>query len=473
MESANMNRFKLRTMAAGLSLVLLLSACTANDGVATSASESVPASTDASSSDPNAVSLADKTLDDIYGSQLGNYLNHQYYFEGEPVSMTESNFYFVDTFTELTQYAGYYYPATAEGFIDLSATIDTTGMSEEMTQYNTYGDFFVAYSEQMLESSLIINKLAAEKGLELPAETLTQIDEIIANLQTTYADPAGISLDQYLSIYYGEGVTAESFRQTIVNYYMADLYTQDFIDNYEFDESEITVPNVRYTLYQVPQGATEEQITAAEESANALFDEAAGDLDTFTVEAALAYTNGETADYGDIAVPNDGSLDETFTNWAWDASRQEGDIDVIYSSNFGYFVLAYLGTTEVSQSTKDQIAVEAMSRIISDAINNEEYDFYVADEYAPAPTVAPATDAALAELGLTTETTGVDAGTGSAVGSLTGNKAIDILLISLSVVGGVAIIGLAAIGVMHLSKKKEGDSSIKEKKEAESDGDNE
>ena len=199
-------------MAAGLSLVLLLSACTANDGVATSASESVPASTDASSSDPNAVSLADKTLDDIYGSQLGNYLNHQYYFEGEPVSMTESNFYFVDTFTELTQYAGYYYPATAEGFIDLSAAIDTTGMSEEMAQYSTYGDFFVAYSEQMLESSLIINKLAAEKGLELPAETLTQIDEIIANLQTTYADPAGISLDQYLSIYYGEGVTAESFR---------------------------------------------------------------------------------------------------------------------------------------------------------------------------------------------------------------------------------------------------------------------
>ena len=114
-----------------------------------------------------------------------------------------------------------------------------------------------------------------------------------------------------------------------------------------------------------------------------------------------------------------------------------------------------------------------MSRIISDAINNEEYDFYVDDEYAPAPTVAPATDAALAELGLTTETTGVDAGTGSAVGSLTGNKAIDILLISLSVVGGVAIIGLAAIGVMHLSRKKEGDSSIKEKKEAESDGDNE
>ena len=179
MESANMNRFKLRTMAAGLSLVLLLSACTANDGVATSASESVPASTDASSSDPNAVSLADKTLDDIYGSQLGNYLNHQYYFEGEPVSMTESNFYFVDTFTELTQYAGYYYPATAEGFIDLSAAIDTTGMSEEMAQYSTYGDFFVAYSEQMLESSLIINKLAAEKGLELPAETLTQIDEIL------------------------------------------------------------------------------------------------------------------------------------------------------------------------------------------------------------------------------------------------------------------------------------------------------
>ena len=466
-----MKNFKLRTMAAAVSCVLLLSACTANDGVATTPSET--ADPNLAASDPYAASVAEQTLDSVYGSQLSNYLYHQYYFEGQPVPLTESNFYFIDTFTELTQYAGYYYPATAEGFVDLAEPIDTTGMSEEMSQYNTYGDFFVAYSEQMLESALIINKLAADEGLVLPDETLAQIDDILTNLQTTYADPAGISLDQYLSIYYGDGTTAESFRQTIVNYYMADLYTQHFIDEYEFDEDEITVPNIRYTLFQVPQGATEEQQAEIEAAATALFDEAAGDVDTFTVNAALAYTNGETADYGEIAVPNDGSIDQVFTDWAWDESRQEGDLDLIYSSNFGYFVVAYIGTTEIDQSSKDQIAVQRMSEIISEAIANDEYEFYCADEYAPAPTVPPMDPSLNAEIISDDSTPATEAGV-SNVGNLTGSKGFDVLLIALAVVGGVAVIGLAGVGVMQLTKKSGNNNSDKpsKKEEEDNDGDN-
>ena len=464
-----MKNFKLRTMAAAVSCVLLLSACTPNDGAATTPSETI---VDPATTNPYATSVAEQTLDSVYGSQLSNYLYHQYYFEGQPVPLTESNFYFIDTFTELTQYAGYYYPATAEGFVDLAEPIDTTGMSEEMVQYNTYGDFFVAYSEQMLESALIINKLAADEGLVLPDETLAQIDEILNNLQTTYADPAGISLDQYLSIYYGDGTTTESFRQTIINYYMADLYTQHFIDEYEFDEAEITVPNIRYTLFQVPQDATDEEKTEIEAAAQALFDEAAGDVDTFTVSAALAYTNGETADYGEIGVPNDGSIDETFTEWAWDESRQEGDLDLIYSPNFGYFVVAYIGTTEIDQSAKDQIAVQRMSEIISDAIENNEYEFYCADEYAPAPTVAPMDPAVSGEIISDDSTLATETGT-SNVGNLTGSKGFDVVLIALAVIGGVAVIGLAGIGVMQITKKSGNDSDKPSKKEEEDDdGDN-
>ena len=474
MECNIMKNNRLKTISAGLSCVLLLSACTANEGVATSETGVDPSvATAAAASDPAAVNLADKTVDDIYGTQLGNYLNHQYYFEGEPVNLTESNFYFIDTFTELTQYAGYYYPATAEGFIDLAEPIDTTGMSEDMAQYNTYGDFFVAYSEQMLESALIINKKAAEEGLVLPPETVAQIDEVMSNLQTEYADPAGVTIDQYLSVYYGEGTTAESFRSAIENYYMADLYTQEFVDNYEFDESEIMVPNVRYTLYQVSSAATDEEKSAAEASANALYDTADGDLNTFTVEAALAYTNGETADYGDIAVPDDGSIDAVFTEWAWDESRQEGDIDVIFSSNFGYFVVAYLGTTEIEESKKEQIAVQRMSEIITEAIDSGEYDFYVEEPYAPAPTVAPADPTLDNDLFTVEETYGTAAANGgdSSVGKLTGNKGLDILLIVLAVVGGVAVIGLAAVGIMHISKGN-GQKKTSDKEEKE-DGDNE
>ena len=464
-----MSNYRFKLVSAVLSSALLMSACTANTGVATNPSETAP-------SDPSATvtgaDMSNMSVETVYGSQLPQYLNHQYYFEGQAVPLTESNFYFVDTFTELTQYAGYYYPATSDGYIDLSATIDTTGMSEEMTQYSTYGDFYVAYSEQMLESALIINKLAADEGLTLPEETVNEIDTILSNLETESAAPAGLTLDEYLSVYYGEGTTAESFRQTIINYYMADLYTQEFVDNYEFDESEIMVPQVRYTLYQAPAGSvTEEEDAAAEAAATALLESADGDVDTFTVEAALAYTNGETVDYGDIAVPNDGSLDPTFTEWAWDESRQVGDIDMIYSEYFGYFVLTYLGETEIDQASKDQIAVQAMSQLVSEAINNNEYEFYTSDEYAPAPTVAPRDPT------LNTDETGVVApeaaapAEGSSIGALTGNKGLDILLISLSVVGAVAVLGLAALGVKQLAKKKDTSGEAQPEKE-DSDGDN-
>ena len=253
---------------------------------------------------------------------------------------------------------------------------------------------------------------------------------------------------------------------------MADLYTQEFVDNYEFDESEIMVPQVRYTLYQAPaDSVTEEEDAAAEAAATALLETADGDVDTFTVEAALAYTNGETVDYGDIAVPNDGSLDPVFTEWAWDESREVGDIDMIYSEDFEYFVLTYLGETEIDQSSKDQIAVQAMSQLVSDAINNNEYEFYTSDEYAPAPTVAPVDPT------LNTDESGVMTpeaaapSEGSTIGALTGNKGLDILLISLSVVGAVAVFGLAALGVKQLTKKKATSVEAQPEKE-DSDGDN-
>ena len=37
-----------------------------------------------------------QTFDELYGPQLSNYLDHQYYFEGEAIPLTESNFYFIN-----------------------------------------------------------------------------------------------------------------------------------------------------------------------------------------------------------------------------------------------------------------------------------------------------------------------------------------------------------------------------------------
>ena len=105
------------------------------------------------------------------------------------------------------------------------------------------------------------------------------------------------------------------------------------------------------------------------------------------------------------------------------------------------------------------------------SVNNNEYEFYTSDEYAPAPTVAPRDPT------LNTDESGVVApeaaapAEGSSIGALTGNKGLDILLISLSVVGAVAVLGLAALGVKQLAKKKDTSGEAQPEKE-DSDGDN-
>ncbi len=453
-----MKKSNIQLISAVLLGTIALSSCTANTGVATESTESgqmQPEQTAATT-----VDLSDQSVETVYGSQLPSYLNHQYYFEGQAVPLTESNFYFIDTYAELTRYAGYYYPATSEGFIDLSAAIDTTGMSEEMSQYSTYGDFYVSYSEQMLESALIINKRAAEAGVTVSDETVAQVDSVMSGIEESAA-AANLSVDDYLSIYYGEGTTAESFRQTVINYYTADIYTQDYIENYEFDEDEINVPNIRYVLFEAGPTATDEEKEAAQAAANAIFDGAEGDVNTFTVDAALSYTNGEAADYGEIPVPDDGTIDPVFTEWAWDESRQENDLDVIYSENFGYFVVAYLGTTEIDEDSKNQLAVQHMSEEIKEAMESGEYEFYTTDPYEPAPTVAPATDSITEQI-INAANGETEAAVPAETASMTGNKAVDILLVVLAAVGGVAIIGAAGIGIASLLKKDKKDGNKEE-----------
>ena len=93
-----------------------------------------------------------KTFEEVYGNQLMGYLNHQYYFDGEPVSLQESNFYFINAFLELSSDANMgYYPVTPSGGIDLAAELEV-----EIDDYDTYGDYFVKYAENALEMSLTL-----------------------------------------------------------------------------------------------------------------------------------------------------------------------------------------------------------------------------------------------------------------------------------------------------------------------------
>jgi len=409
------------------------------------------------------VDFSSYNFETMYGTQVINYLDHQYYFDGQAIPLAESNFYFIEALKDLSQMASYgMYPMTSEGWLDLSAEVNGEIPGAESGKvYATYGDFYVEYAEGMLENAYIVNALAAEDGLTLPDETVTIINDTISVDFANAAAQGGYTLDQYLQLFYGESCDEATMRDIMYRYKLADLYTTTYCENYEYDEEDIMVPNVRYALFYAPEGSTDEELAAQEALANELKDDSVDlegnpDLDQFELHGVLSerqYQNGEDGcyQYGEIPVEA-GQVVPAFEEWSYAEEREEGDIDVIYAPEYGYFVVGYLGLTEVSQSTKDQIAFTALSDYIKGIIDDNTYSFYGEGEFTTPDPVAPASTEPLTE-----ESASESQTQGQTLDqSQLAPKKIDpkeLVVTILAGIGGIAVVGGIVYGISRLIKK--------------------
>ena len=298
----------------------------APSGVATSASGS------AASSGP-------KTFEDLYGNQLMSYMDHQYYYDGKPILKQESNFYFINSFYDLSNLANMgYYPQTANNYVDLAGKYEN---GEKESEYKTVGDYFIYYAEHSIQSTCILCERAEKEGITLPDDTKKSIDDLVESIRTQCKDQLNMSLDDYLSVYYGPNNTEEAFRKVVERYYLADYYSKQYCENYKFTDAEKNLPYVRYALFYAPSTADKETKDAAQKAAKEMKDgcKTIGDLTTL---AQAAQELGTVYDQGDIAVPKD-QMAKKFEEWAYGKNRKEGEVDVIYDSEWGYFVVGYLG----------------------------------------------------------------------------------------------------------------------------------
>ena len=397
-----------------------------------------------------------KTFEDMYGNQIMNYMDHQYYFDGEPLLKQESNFYYINAFVDLSGYANMgYYPATPLGFLDLAAEYD----GEE---YKTYGDYYVYYAENSIESTCILCARAKAEGVSLDADTMKQIDEMIENLKTTKAPEAGLSFEEYLQLWYGPGMDETSFRAVVERYFLADAYSKEYCQNYQFTDAEKKVPYVRYALFYAPQTADQATKDKALASANAMKD-ACKTIDDLTGLSETALANNEVMDQGDIAVPK-GQMVKAFEEWAYGKDRKEGELDVIYAQEYGYFVVGYLGKEEKSQDELDALALTALSEEISNEIDTGKYQFGTDQAYEPAIPVAAEGDVydpAAGELMLNITTTPTPSAEMAPGGDDTANTIIWVL----AIIGGVAVVGVIVILIVSVVGKKDDKITGKAKKE--------
>lgn len=310
------------------------------------------------------VSVASATYQPLinnYGEQLPQYLDKQYYFDGKPVPIQETNFYFINAYLEFTGYVMYgYLPGNAKGYLDLSAACTEPG-------YATYGDYFVEYAEKSLESTCILLARAEAEGVTVTDEIKASIDTSLNDMNTNYAAPAGMTLDDYLQAYYGPGNNEATFRTILERYYLADEYSK-----YYCSKPEISA------AYQAEKDA-------ALEAANNMKDSCTT-IDDLTGLAQKAQQAGEVLDQGDIAVPK-GQTVPKFEEWAYGEGRTVGELDVIYAPEYGYFVVGYLGVDEAtgvpnvryalfSAPEINVAALDALSQEVQQEINEKKHDFY-------------------------------------------------------------------------------------------------
>ena len=395
-----------------------------------------------------------KTFEELYGNQISTYMDYQYYFDGEPLLKQETNFYFINAFVDLSGYANMgYYPATPLGFLDLAAEYDGD-------EYKTYGDYYVYYAENSIESTCILCARAKADGVTLDDETKKQIDDMITSLKTEKAPESGLSFEEYLQLWYGPGMDEASFRTVVERYFLADAYSKDFCANYQFTDAEKKVPYVRYALFYAPQTADQDTKDKALASANAMKD-ACKSIDDLTGLSETALADGSVMDQGDIAVPK-GQMVKAFEEWSYGKDRKEGELDVIYAVEYGYFVVGYLGLKDVEESELNNIALKALSDGLLDEIKNKKHDFHGEGTFGTppaAPTATPAPDATDAPVQSIDPNATVPSGTTQP--SQGNMSTTDVLIVVFFTLAGVAILAVIVILINYAIKNNKSGSDNK------------
>ena len=407
-----------------------------------------------------------ETFEERYGSQLGSYLNHQYYFDDIEIPMYETNYYMIHQFVEFNNMAktGYDLPMTSEGLVDLSYELGD-GMEVEGFEIRNVGDMVRSYAEISIACTYITQDLGKEYGIEISDRTYQKTDEQVEAVRKM-ATEANLTLDQFLSVNYGPGFTEQNFRDILIRYY----YYEDFVDSYPIPEDMAEAPCVVHALFEARDGlVTPEMDTAAYDAATEFLAScnSTDDILTKGTELVEQDTVTECATYQVVK----GKFVKEFQNWAYDESRQVGDMDIVKTS-YGYHVMGYLGMEPLGDAERNYLASELASGEIYSVFYAEVHDFGTDDEYADPVKVDEETEETEATVGesLPLDENGniiIETSATSAlkVGADKESKGLMATRVIAACVGGVAIfaiIGLIIATIAGDKKKKNDDADESE-----------
>ena len=209
--------------------------------------------------------------------------------------------------------------------------------------------------------------------------------------------------------------------------------------------------------------ATDEEKKKAETAANDMLKKCKN-VEDLKTQAEAGKTAGTVYDQGTLTVPK-GKMVSAFEDWAYGASRKEGELGIIYSQDYGYFVVGYMGKAKLDEEDQESIANDAMNAEIEKEMQENKHNFHTEQKYGAAkaaPTAVPEPTSAVEPSNQGGETAPTALPTESGV-TPADNGMSNVLIIVFVAIGGVAIVAVIIILIMNSKGSDKDESSSKSK----------
>ena len=249
---------------------------------------------------------------------------------------------------------------------------------EEETAEFTWDDYFRETALQNMAQVTAIWDAAVKAGYTLSEEAAEEIDSTIASFETMAAANNLRGADGYAAVIYGKGVTASLVRELLERAYIAEEYSADIYESFEYSADEINAyydenadafDAISFDYYLVEaekvevtetvtdeetgeeteetnEEVTDETMAEAKEEADSLLEAAQSGAaqGALSFAEAVAETMGEEAEATEIKSLFGYSVTSGYgvmAEWLLDSAREPGDMAVLENEGVGYYVVCF------------------------------------------------------------------------------------------------------------------------------------
>lgn len=228
----------------------------------------------------------------------------------------------------------------------------------------SWADFFMKQTEELLRQVYCFYNAALAKGMTLEESYTLQLDAFLLSALET-AQKQNKTLDEYLSEYYGAGLTEENYREFLSHRLLATQYCDREIasivysdEEYEayYQKNRAAIDKLNFRIFTItedhlPADTSADDEASVEAAVKQYAELFAKDLTTEEefCQRALAYAlNSEKDNYRSPSatlaknVSASDLADSDMKTWLFDDARVKGDVSVHKTSTATYTVCFYL-----------------------------------------------------------------------------------------------------------------------------------